>query len=124
MESADVRAACLAQMRDQQRAASAAASPGGGQLDDRERDLAADEDIIATRRGHEIRFGLQSIASFVADYAPNRFDGARVFGGGSAPVLDAANSPTGPSSKIDGLETGDWEQYPPRAPLNLPGGTP
>lgn len=95
---------------------------GGGatsqNLNDRERDLEVDDDIIATRGKHELNFGLQSITSFVHDYDPNTFNGAYVFGGGSAPVLDANNVPTGQTTTIDGIE-----QYR-RAILNLPGGTP
>lgn len=95
---------------------------GGGatsqNLNDRERDLEVDDDIIATRGKHEFNFGLQSITSFVHDYDPNTFNGAYVFGGGSAPVLDGSNIPTGQTTTIDGIE-----QYR-RAILNLPGGTP
>lgn len=95
---------------------------GGGatsqNLNDRERDLEVDDDILATRGKHELNFGFQSITSFVHAYQPNTFNGAYVFGGGSAPVLDAANSPTGQTTTIDGME-----QYR-RAVLNLPGGTP
>jgi len=95
---------------------------GGGatsqNLNDRERDLEVDDDILVTRGKHEFKFGFQSITRFVHDYDPNTFNGAYVFGGGSAPVLDAANSPTGLTTTIDGTE-----QYR-RALLNLPGGTP
>jgi hypothetical protein len=87
-------------------------------LKDRERDLEVDDDILATRGRHQINFGFQSITSFVHDYDPNTFNGAYVFGGGSAPVLDAGNNPAGQTTTIDGME-----QYR-RALLNLPGGTP
>jgi len=95
---------------------------GGGptsqNLNDRERDLEVDDDILVTRGKHDLNFGFQSITSFVHDYDPNTFNGAYVFGGGSAPVLDASNNPTGETTTISGLE-----QYR-RALLNLPGGTP
>jgi hypothetical protein len=95
---------------------------GGGatsqNLNNRERDLEVDDDILATRGKHEISFGFQSISSFVHDYDPNTFNGAYVFGGGSAPVLDANNNPTGQTTTITGIE-----QYR-RALLSLPGGVP
>lgn len=95
---------------------------GGGptsqNLNDRERDLEVDDDILVTRGKHDLNFGFQSMTAFVHDYAPNTFNGAYVFGGGSAPVLDASNDPTGQTTTISGIE-----QYR-RALLNLPGGTP
>ncbi len=95
---------------------------GGGatsqNLNDRERDLEVDDDIIASRGKHELNFGLQSITSFVHDYNPNTFNGAYVFGGGSAQALDANNAPTGQMTTIDGMK-----QYR-RTLLNLPGGAP
>jgi hypothetical protein len=87
-------------------------------LNDRERDLEVDDDILATRGKHEFNFGVQSVTSFVHDYDPDTFNGAYVFGGGSAPVLDASNNPTGQTTTISGME-----QYR-RALLNLPGGSP
>jgi Carboxypeptidase regulatory-like domain len=95
---------------------------GGGatsqDLNDRERDIEVDDDIIATRGRHEIGLGAQSITSFVHDYDPNTFNGAYVFGGGGAPVLDANNNPTGQTTTISGAE-----QYR-RALLGLAGGNP
>jgi hypothetical protein len=95
---------------------------GGGatsqNLNDRERDLEVDDDIIATRGRHAISLGVQSITGFVHDYDPNTFNGAYVFGGGSAPVLDANNNPTGQTTTISGIE-----QYR-RALLGLVGGNP
>ncbi len=95
---------------------------GGGatsqNLNNRERDLEVDDDIIATRGKHQVNFGVQSITSFVHAYDPNTFNGAYVFGGGSAPILDANNSPTSQTKNIDGIE-----QYR-RALLNLAGGAP
>lgn len=93
---------------------------GGGatsqNLNNQERDLEVDDDVLATRGKHEIKFGVQSITSFVHDFNPDTFNGAYVFGGGSAPALDANNSPTGQTTTISGIE-----QYR-RALLNLPGG--
>jgi hypothetical protein len=95
---------------------------GGGatsqNLNDRERDLEVDDDILAMRGKHQLNFGFQSITSFVHDYDPNTFNGAYVFGGGSAPVLGSNNNPTSQTTTISGIE-----QYR-RALLNLPGGSP
>jgi hypothetical protein len=95
---------------------------GGGatsqQLNDRERDLEIDEEVLLTRGRHEFKFGAQSLGIFVHDYDPDTFNGAYVFGGGSAPVLDANNNATGAVATITPLE-----QYR-RALLSLPGGAP
>jgi hypothetical protein len=89
-----------------------------GNLNDRERDLEADDDFIYTKGNHSLKVGLQSLALFIHDYDPDTFNGAFVFGGGSAPALDANNNPTGETTTINALE-----QYR-RSLLNLPGGTP
>ena len=95
---------------------------GGGatsqNLNDRERDLEVDDDLLLTRGRHSLKLGVQSMGYLVHDYDPNTFNGAYVFGGGSAAVLDANGNPTGATTNIDGLE-----QYR-RALLNLSGGTP
>lgn len=95
---------------------------GGGasaqNLNNRERDLEIDDEVMATRGKHDLKFGAQSLGIFIHDYDPNTFNGQYVFGGGSAPVLDANNNPTGQTTTISGLE-----QYR-RALLNLAGGTP
>jgi hypothetical protein len=95
---------------------------GGGatsqNLNDRERDLEVDEDMTVAHGKHTVAFGAQSLGIFVHDYDPNTFNGAYVFGGGSAPVLDANNNPTGEITTIGALE-----QYR-RALLNLSGGSP
>jgi hypothetical protein len=95
---------------------------GGGatsqSLNDRERDLEVDDDMTVAHGKHTVAFGLQSLGIFVHDYDPNTFNGAYVFGGGSAPVLDANNNPTGETTTVSALE-----QYR-RALLNLPGGSP
>ena len=95
---------------------------GGGAtsqyLDDREGDLEADNDLMVTQGKHSWKIGVQSLGVFVHDYDPNTFNGAYMFGGGSAPVLDANNNPTGQTTTISGIE-----QYR-RALLDLPGGSP
>ena len=95
---------------------------GGGaasqNLNDRERDLEIDDDVMVTHGKHEMKFGAQSLGIFVHDSDPNTFNGAYVFGGGSAPVLDANNNPTGQTTTILPIE-----QYR-RALLSLPGGNP
>jgi len=95
---------------------------GGGatsqNLNDRERDLEIDDEMTAVHGKNTVAFGAQSFGIFVHDYDPDTFNGAYVFGGGSAPVLDANNNPTGQITTISALE-----QYR-RALLNLPGGSP
>lgn len=95
---------------------------GGGvssqNLNHRERDLEIDDDVLMTHGRHELKFGVQSLGLFVHDYNPDTFNGAYVFGGGSAPILDAGNNPTGKTTTITAIE-----QYR-RALLSLPGGTP
>jgi len=95
---------------------------GGGavsqNLNDREGDLEVDEDMTVVHGKHTLAFGAQSLGFFVHDYNPNTFNGAYVFGGGSAPLLDANNNPTGQTTTISALE-----QYR-RAVHNLPGGSP
>jgi hypothetical protein len=88
------------------------------ELNDRERDLEVDDDLMVTRGKQTMKFGAQSLGIFVHDFDPDTFNGAFVFGGGSAPVLDANNNPTGQTTNITAIE-----QYR-RALLNLPGGSP
>lgn len=52
---------------------------------------------------HTLAFGVQSLGVFVNDYDPDTFNGAYLFGGGSAPVLDANNNQTG-RSKFFGVQ--------------------
>jgi hypothetical protein len=95
---------------------------GGGatsqNLNNRERDLEVDDEMTLIRGKNTIAFGAQSFGIFVHDYNPNTFNGAYVFGGGSAPALDANNNSNGQTTTISALE-----QYR-RALLNLPGGSP
>jgi hypothetical protein len=95
---------------------------GGGatsqDLNDRERDLEVDDDLMVTQGKHTWKAGAQSLGIFVHDYDPNTFNGAYLFGGGSAPALDANNQPTGETTTINGIE-----QYR-RALFQLAGGSP
>ena len=95
---------------------------GGGatsqNLNDRERDLEIDDDMTVANGRNTAAFGAQSLGIFVHDYDPNTFNGAYVFGGGSAPELDANNNPTGQTTTVSALE-----QYR-RAVLHLSGGNP
>jgi hypothetical protein len=95
---------------------------GGGatsqNLNDRERDLEVDDEMTAVHGKNTVAFGAQSLGIFVHDYDPETFNGAYVFGGGSAPVLDANNNPTGQTTTVSALQ-----QYR-RALLSLPGGSP
>jgi hypothetical protein len=95
---------------------------GGGatsqNLNNRERDLEIDHDVMLTHGKHTFKLGAQSLAFFLHSFDPDTFNGAYVFGGGSAPVLDANNQPTGGTTTISGIE-----QYR-RALFELPGGNP
>lgn len=95
---------------------------GGGatsqNVNDGEHDLEIDDDLTITHGAHTFKFGGEAIGNFVSDFDPNTFNGAFVFGGGSAPQLDASNNPTGQTTTISGLE-----QYR-RTLESLPGGSP
>jgi len=95
---------------------------GGGatsqNLNNRERDLEIDDDLLVTHGKYEWKMGVQSLGIFEHDFNPNTFNGAYVFGGGSAPVLAANNTPTSQTTTISPIE-----QYR-RAQFNLAGGTP
>ena len=95
---------------------------GGGassqNLNDREGDLEIDDDMITTHGSNTVKFGAQALGYLVNDYDPDTFNGAYVFGGGSAPMLDGNHNPTGQTTTISGIE-----QYR-RALLNLAGGAP
>jgi len=73
-------------------------------LNDRERDLEVDDDMTVAHGKHTVAFGAQSLGIFVHDYDPNTFNGIYVFGGGTAPVLDANNNPTGETTTSNALE--------------------
>jgi len=96
----------------------AGAFTGGGAtaglLRNRERDLEVDNDFLWTHHKHSLKIGATSLGALVHDYDPDTFNGAFVFGGGLAPVLDN----NGPQTAISGLE-----QYR-RTLLALAGGVP
>jgi hypothetical protein len=85
-----------------------------GYLQNRERDLEVDDDALWTHHKHSVKIGVASLGILVHDYDPDTFNGAFVFGGGLAPVLDNSAEQTA----ISGLE-----QYR-RTLLGLPGGVP
>ena len=90
----------------------------GQNLSNVEHDLEIDDDLTVTQGKHVIKIGAQALGVVIHDYDPNTFNGAFVFGGGSAPALDANNQPTGQTTALTALQ-----QYS-RALSNLPGGTP
>ena len=71
-----------------------------GHLQNRERDLEVDDDVLWTHHKHSVKIGVASLGILVHDYDPDTFNGAFVFGGGLAPALD--NS--GQQTAISGLE--------------------
>jgi hypothetical protein len=85
-----------------------------GQLQNRERDLEVDDDILWTHHKHSVKIGVASLGIMVHDVDPDTFNGAFVFGGGLVPALGVGTQPTA----ISGLE-----QYR-RTLLGLPGGVP
>jgi hypothetical protein len=85
-----------------------------GPLQDRERDLEVDDDILWTHHKHSVKIGVASLGIMVHDVDPDTFNGAFVFGGGLAPVAGDGTQQTA----ISGLE-----QYR-RTLLDLPGGVP
>src|SRR6202000_2530280 len=52
--------------------------PGGGatsqNLDNRERDLEIDDDMMITRGTHSLKFGAQSLGIFIHNYDPDTFN--------------------------------------------------
>ena len=85
-----------------------------GHLQNRERDLEMDDDLLWTHHQHSLKLGVNSLGIMVHDYDPDTFNGAFIFAGGLAPALDNSGSQTA----ISGLE-----QYR-RTLLTLPGGVP
>jgi hypothetical protein len=85
-----------------------------GYLQNRERDLEVDDDVLWSHHKHSVKIGVASLGILVHDYDPDTFNGSFVFGGGLAPALDTS----GQQTAISGLE-----QYR-RTLLNLPGGVP
>jgi hypothetical protein len=85
-----------------------------GHLQNRERDLEVDDDVMWSHHKHSMKIGVASLGILVHDFDPDTFNGAFVFGGGLAAALDDGGQPTA----ISGLE-----QYR-RTLLGLPGGVP
>ena len=85
-----------------------------GHLQNRERDLEVDDDIMWSHHKHAVKIGVASLGILVHDFDPDTFNGSFVFGGGLAPTLDTS----GQQTVISGLE-----QYR-RTLLSLPGGVP
>ena len=85
-----------------------------GQLHNAERDLEFDDEIYLSLKKHTIKAGVQLWEATIQDNDPDTFNGAYVFGGGSAPALDGSGS----TLTITGLE-----QYR-RALAGLLGGRP
>ncbi len=79
-----------------------------------------DEDAILTLKQHTLKFGFQDNNYDIHNRFTTNFNGTYIFGGGTAPVLDANNQPVAGQAPI--LITG-FEQYR-RATLHLSGGTP
>ena len=77
-----------------------------------------DDDVVLTKGKHSLKAGLQFFDYVEHQTLTTNFNGTYIFGGGSAPVLDANNNATAATTTITGLE-----QYR-RALLALPGGTP
>ena len=95
----------------------AGAFTGGGapsqSLEDRERNLEIDDDVMITGDAHSFKMGVEALGIFVHATVPDTFNGAFTFGGGLAPNLDGTGT-----TVITGLE-----QYR-RALAGLPGGSP
>ncbi len=85
-----------------------------GHLQDRERDLEVDDDILWTHHKHSVKIGVASLGIMVHDVDPDTFNGAFVFGGGLAPV---------PGDGTQQIAISGLEQYR-RTLLGLPGGVP
>jgi hypothetical protein len=95
----------------------AGAFTGGGAtsqaLENRERDLEVDDDMMITRGAHSLKIGAEALGIFVHATDPDTFNGAYTFGGGPAPNLNGTGT-----TVITGLE-----QYR-RALAGLAGGAP
>jgi hypothetical protein len=86
-----------------------------GEVRNHERDIEVDDDLMISRHAHTVKIGVEALGFLIHDVDPDTFNGAYVFGGGSAPSLTSTN---GGTIYITGLE-----QYR-RALQSLPGGTP
>lgn len=86
----------------------AGAFTGGGNsigaLRDHEVDVEFDDDAIINLDKHLLKFGIQSEFLRERFRYTNNFNGTWLFGGGTAPVLDANHNPTGQTQTITGVE--------------------
>jgi len=89
-----------------------------GALHDHEIDSEFDDDAILSLKKHLMKFGTQSELLRERFRYYNNFNGTWLFGGGTAPVLDANNNPTTQTETITGVQ-----QYV-RALNDLAGGSP
>jgi hypothetical protein len=81
-------------------------------------DIEYDDDAVLTTRNHILKFGGQFFVFNEHQRLLSNFNGTYVFGGGTAPVLDASNNPIpGQTTTITGVQ-----QYQ-RAVRGLAGGT-
>ena len=98
----------------------AGAFTGGGAttqaLRSHELDIEFDDDVLYQHRKHNMKAGVELLDAKISDRLPSNFNGTYIFGGGTAPTLNAAGASTGASAVISGLE-----QYR-RALVHLPGG--
>jgi len=75
-----------------------------GSLRDHEVDLEFDDDAILSLSKHLLKFGSQFEYLRERLRYFNNFNGTWLFGGGTAPVLDANNNPTAQTQTITGVE--------------------
>ena len=75
-----------------------------GALHDHEIDTEFDDDVILSLSKHLIKFGIQSEYLRERFRYTNNFNGTWIFGGGTAPVLDANHNPTAQTASITGVE--------------------
>jgi hypothetical protein len=89
-----------------------------GDLLQKDHVLEVDESLEWNKGRFDLKGGIQILSRFLNDRIPSVFNGAFVFGGGSAPALDVSGIATGQQTTITPLE-----QYG-RTLAMLPGGTP
>jgi hypothetical protein len=86
----------------------AGAFPSGGNINgalhDHEIDAEFDDDAILSLSKHLIKFGIQSEFLRERFLYTNNFNGTWLFGGGTAPVLDANHNPTSATQTITGVD--------------------
>jgi hypothetical protein len=75
-----------------------------GPLRDHEIDIEFDDDAILNLKKHLLKFGTQSELLRERFRYYNNFNGTWLFGGGTAPVLDANDNPTAQTETITGVQ--------------------